>query len=130
MGIFEVLIMSVCKHGSDLDAVIVFFSLLFFGLLMYLHWEAMLVSYLSTRVIVLPFKDITGLVDSSNFRISLIPGSSYEDAFKYATAPDWQKAWTTRVKPYLEEYVMEDHLIKLLVTDQSMALYDNYFATM
>ena len=46
-------------------------SLLFFGTLIYSHWEAMLISYLSTRVIVLPFNDIPELVSKTQYRIIL-----------------------------------------------------------
>ena len=72
------------------------FSLLFFGTLMYWHWEAMLISYLATRVIVMPFNDIPELVSDTDFKIILVPSSSYEDAFKFSKNPDWQSAWTQR----------------------------------
>ena len=49
-----------------------------FGFLLYLQWEAMLISYLATRVIVLPFDGISSLVENSDFKIGLSPGSSYE----------------------------------------------------
>ena len=48
------------------------------GALLYWHWEAMLISYLATRVIVLPFDGISSLVENSDFKIGLSPGSSYE----------------------------------------------------
>ena len=67
------------------SAMVAVFSLLFFGTIMYLHWEAMLISYLSTRVIVLPFDNIPELISKTQFRIILSPGSSYEDDFKTAT---------------------------------------------
>ena len=60
------------------------------SVLLYWHWEAMLISYLATRVIVLPFNNIDELVKTSSFKIALNPGSSYEDAFKFATEPSWQ----------------------------------------
>ena len=67
---------------SKLPAQIALFSLLFFGTIMYLHWEAMLISYLATRVTVLPFNGVPDLVRKSQFRIIVTPGSSYEDDFK------------------------------------------------
>ena len=75
-----------------------------FGFLLYLQWEAMLISYLAKREITLPFKDMTSLVTKSEFKIAVIPGSSYEDAFKTATDPFWKKAWKERIEPYLEYY--------------------------
>ena len=70
---------------------------------MYWHWEAMLISYLTTRVIVLPFDGVAGLLNTP-FQIALNPGSSYEDAFKTSTDPTWQEAWTDRIQPYLDDY--------------------------
>jgi hypothetical protein len=48
--------------SSKLPGQIALFSLLFFGTMIFWHWEAMLISYLATRVISLPFKNIPGLV--------------------------------------------------------------------
>ena len=50
---------------SKTAAKIALFSLLFFGTLMFWHWEAMLISYLATRVNVMPFKDIVDLVTNT-----------------------------------------------------------------
>ena len=75
-----------------------------FGFLLYLQWEAMLISYLAKREITLPFNDMSSLVTKSDFKIAVIPGSSYEDAFKTATDPFWKKAWKERIEPYLEYY--------------------------
>ncbi len=106
-----------------------FICLLYFGMFTYWHWEAMLISYLATRVIVLPFNDLRGLVEESDFRIALIPGSSYEDAFKTSTNPLWQRAWTEKLEPYLEEYVpFQRSMITIPSTQPTTALYDNYFA--
>ena len=97
--------------------------------MLYYHWEAMLISYLATRVIVLPFNSIKELVDKSSFLIALNPGSSYEDAFKYATDPDWQAAWTGRIQPYLENYIEgSSRMIQYPLADSNIALYDNFFA--
>ena len=52
---------------SKLAAQVALFSLLFFGTMMYWHWEAMLISYLATRVVVLPFTNIPELVANSQF---------------------------------------------------------------
>ena len=88
---------------SKLPAQIALFSLLFFGTMIYWHWEAMLISFLATRVISLPFKDIPDLVANTEFRIILRPGTSFEDAFKTSPDPIWQAAWTYRIEPHLDE---------------------------
>ena len=89
----------------------------------------MLISYLATRKIVLPFNNIPELVSKSSFRIALNTGSSVEDAFKTSRDPDWMVAWTDRIQPYLEDYVGDNkHLLNLIMTDPTTALYANYFS--
>ena len=115
---------------SKLPARIALFSLLFFGTMIFWHWEAMLISYLATRVISLPFKTIPELLTNTQIRILLTPGTSFEDSFKTATDPNWQAAWTDRVQPHLEEHKgfgpfdFADKMTK----DVQSAWYDNYFA--
>ncbi len=99
-----------------------------FGIVVYYHWEAMLVSYLSTRVIKLPFTGIKGMVENTDYRLALIPGSSFMDAFKYSTIPEWQEAWKTRIEPYLDDYKGYPEMIDLPMGDPSLALYDNFFS--
>ena len=85
----------------------------------------MLISYLATRVIVLPFNGIPELVDNSNFKIALNPGTSYEDAFKFATDPSWKVAWKERIQPFLENYVGNGgNMIQYAMADSSIAVYD------
>ena len=99
------------------------------SVLLYWHWEAMLISYLATRVIVLPFNNIDELVKSTSFKIALNPGSSYEDAFKFATDPSWQVAWKERIEPDLQDYKgYSANMIKFPKEDPSIALYDNFFS--
>ena len=96
------------------------------------HWEAMLISYLATRVISLPFKDIPDLVSNTQFRIILQPGTSFEDAFKTSPDQSWQTAWTDRVQPHLEEHVgfLKQDMADKLTADGVSAYYDIYFAVM
>ena len=53
-------------------ARIAMFSLLLFGSLIYWHWEAMLISYLATRVTILPFNNIPSLISNSETKIALL----------------------------------------------------------
>ena len=100
------------------------FSLLFFGTMMFWHWEAMLISYLATRVIVLPFNNIPELVSNSQFRISLVAGSSYEDAFKTSTDPDWQAAWTDRYsyETYYKRLINRPYVSEIILKGQNLSL--------
>ena len=81
-----------------------FFRIMGFGFMLYLQWEAMLISYLARRVINVPFDGISTLVTATDFKITLMPGTSIEDAFKTSTDPFWQKAWTDRIEPFLDGY--------------------------
>ncbi len=106
------------------------YSLLVFGAMIYWHWEAMLISYLSTRVTILPYNSIPELLLTSQHRIVLVGGSSYEDAFKTSKDPDWMVAWSDRVQPHLETFVgyRAEKFLELLETDTETAFYDNYFS--
>ncbi len=105
------------------------FSLVLAGNMIYNHWEGMLISYLATRVIVLPFNSIKGLLDFSTFRIALNPGTSFEDAFKLSTDEVWQEAWNERIKMHLDEYrPYRGQTLPLITNDFSTALYDNFYS--
>ena len=117
---------------SKLSSQIALFSLLFFGTMLFWHWEAMLISYLAKRVIPLPFKDIPDLISNTQFRIILTPGSFPEDAFKTSLDPVWQTAWTDRVKPHLEEHVgfSKQDFAKQMARDGVSAWYEMYSLVM
>ena len=117
---------------SKLPARIALFSLIFFGTMIFWQWEAMLISYLVTRVTSLPFKDITDLVANTEFRIILMPGGANEDAFKTSHDPTWKTAWTDRIQPHLEEHVgfTDQELADKLIKDESSAWYDFYLGVM
>ena len=97
---------------------------------MFWHWEAMLISYLATRVIVMPFTDIAELVSTTDYRIILSPSTSFEMAFKFSRNPDWQAAWIDRVQPHLEEHrgFGRKELIEKVATEDGSALYDNFLS--
>ena len=118
---------------SKLPARIALFSLLFFGTMIFWHWEAMLISYLATRVISLPFKTIPELLTNTQIRILLTPGTSFEDSFKTATDPNWQAAWTDRVQPYLDEIGFDmdrNHISDKVTKDGLTAWYHDYLSVM
>ena len=117
---------------SKLPAQIALFSLIFFGTMIFWQWEAMLISYLATKTISLPFKDITDLVSNTQFRIILLPGTSLEDHFKTSTDPIWQTAWTDRVKPHLKEHVglTDLEFLDKTAEEDLTAFYTFYYGAM
>ena len=98
--------------------------------ILYYHWEAMLISYLATRKIVLPFNNMEELIDKTSFKIAVMPGTSYEDTFKYATERAWKTAWTKRIEPFLSNYKDNNgNMIQYPANDPNIALYDNFFSS-
>ena len=75
-----------------------------YGLLLNISWNANLISYLSTSKTVLPFTSLETLIDSTNYRIVIIPNTAQEESFKDHELPIRQKAWDERIEPYLEQY--------------------------
>ena len=115
----------------NIMALIFFFfwnSILVASALLYWHWEAMLVSYLATRKTVLPFHTLSEMYENTDFRLALIPSTSFEDSFKYSADPLWQKIYKERLQPHLQEYSdYPDHLsdmVNFLRNDYKTALYD------
>lgn len=53
---------------TKLSGKLVFGTILYFGILIYWHWEAMLISHLASRYVNLPFNDIPELLDNTNYR--------------------------------------------------------------
>ena len=82
---------------------LVFLCLVVFGLLTYYYWEAMLVSYLSARFIVMPFNSIPELITNTDYKIVVLPGSSMMESFKQSNNFYWQEAWKNRIEPNIKE---------------------------
>ena len=110
---------------------LVFLCLLVFGLLTYYYWEAMLISYLSTRFIVLPFNTIPELITNTNFKISVFSGSSMMDSFIQSNDFYWKEAWKYRIKPNIKpqfEDFTTDDFVRYIIDNDDVAYYDNYFS--
>ena len=90
----------------------------------------MLVSYLSTRIIILPFTNIRELLKNSDYRIGLIGGTSQEDYFKLSLDPIMQEAYNERIEPFLEEFKpFYNNLNDLLLRDESLAVFTDFLTT-
>ena len=94
----------------------------------------MLVSYLATRKTVIPFKTVTDMYLNTNFRLALIPSTTFEDNFKYSKEPLWQTIYKERIQPYLSEYSSYENFLSDMVhfirDDYSTALIDGYMTIM
>ena len=97
--------------------------------LMYWHWEAMLVSYLSTRKTVLPFTSIAEMYEKTSFRLALRPQTTYHNNFRYTTDALFRKVYHDRVKPYVMEYSQLSTLkdfTELITNESDIAFYNSY----
>ena len=95
--------------------------------LLYLQWEAMLITYLSTRVIVMPFRSVQELLDATDYQIVVSPGGSMEDAFRYSPDPIMRRAYEENITPRLDEMESDGddlaHVMKLLMTKSKRAVF-------
>ena len=97
------------------------------GAVIYYHWEAMLISYLSTRFTVLPFTNIRELVETSDYRIALMRGTYQDTYFKTTTDVFIQRAYSERIEPFMDEFEpFYPNLKDLLLTDESLAVFESY----
>ena len=99
-------------------------------MLIWIYWEAILVSYLSIRKTTLPFESLEELVEKKkDFRILVIPGSSMMDTFKFSKEDIWQKAWKNQIQPHLEDYKNFSRAgVQYLMQHSNVALYHHYQA--
>ena len=101
------------------------------AMLIYYHWEAILVSYLSTRKTVMPFNTVEELYLNTEFRVALIPSTTFEDNFKYSKDPIWNNLYKERIGPNIPEYsdYYDDNplgMTDFIKNDFTTALYDAY----
>ena len=103
--------------------------------LIFYYWQSMIVSFLFSRKIVMPFTDLDDMYfNAPNFRLALFPNSIQEDIFKYSNLPVWQSIYKERVQPYLEEYidyltVNPSDLIHFIKDDFGTAVYSGTINT-
>ena len=99
-----------------------------FGILIFWHWEAFLISYLASRVIVLPFYDFFDLVQNSDYRMTMKYEGYPEDIFKFSTDPLFIYAYETKIKPYKQEFVatqdITESINRVLLRDKTALIED------
>ena len=83
---------------------LVFFTIMAFGLLLNISWNANLISYLATHSIQYPFDRLETLLSTTDFKIAVLPGSAHQDNFALSAKPMHSKAWKERIEPFLDEY--------------------------
>ena len=78
----------------------------------------------------MPFTTVTDMYLNTDFRLALIPSTTYEDNFKYSKDPLWQQIYKERLQPHLAEYSSYENYLSDMVyfirEDFSTALIDGY----
>ena len=119
-------------HVSNIYSIINY-SISFAGVVIYYSWEAMLITSLQTRVVSLPFTDISSMMTKTDYKISLVPGGTAEASFRDSTNPLFRKAYKERIEPYIDLMIPEgnvdyfDHLKKLIMTRPDFAVYADFY---
>ena len=58
----------------------------------------------SLRVHMLATSNFQELIDETDFKVCLTPGSSYADSFQYSNNPLWLQTWKERIEPEIDTY--------------------------
>lgn len=99
------------------------------GSLIYWHWEAMLISFLAVKTKALPFNNLLNLMQDTNLKIALLPGTSFADTFRLSPDSLWRTAWTERIEPSLNTFPTDkESLVELIISDRMYTLFDNYYS--
>ena len=86
-------------HGQVLFVVVCFA-----GFIVYAHWEATLISFLSVKKLILPFSSLNDLHMNTNFKLVVFPKTNHEELFKMSKDPLLSEVYQTRILPYIDGY--------------------------
>ncbi len=72
------------------------------------------------------------MYQKTDYRLALIPSTTFQDNFKRSTDPLWQSIYKERLEPHLEEYKNYPNyvsdMIHFIRNDYKTALYDSFQA--
>ena len=69
------------------------------GMILFYHWEAELISYMSVRKIDTPVKSLEELSESPQFKLIVSQGTSFVDTFRYSKDSIHSKLWNEKIVP-------------------------------
>ena len=78
----------------------------------------------------MPFTTIADFYLNTNFRLAVMPDTTYMDNFKYSTDPLFLEIYAERIEPHVQEY--KDYpqhtsdMMYFIRDDASTALLDGY----
>ena len=81
----------------------------------------------------MPFTTIADLYMNTQFRLAVMPDTTYIDNFKYSTDPLFMSIYADRIEPHIQEYKdYPEHnsdMMHFIRDDAATALFDAYFPT-
>jgi ABC-type amino acid transport substrate-binding protein len=99
-------------------------SVFFGGALIFWHWEAMLISFLAVRKIVLPIRTLQDLSLRSDYAFMVQKNMIYEDLFRYATDPVSLKIWKEKMEQNIDQYPSnEKEMVQILLRRSNLVIY-------
>ena len=79
----------------------------------------------------MPFTTIADLYMNTEFRLAVMPDTTYIDNFKYSTDPLCMSIYADRIEPHIQEYKdYPEHtsdMMYFIRDDATTALFDAYF---
>ena len=101
------------------------------GVILYFHWEAMLISYLATRTVKYPFTDLREMYEETDFKFYTLPGSAMWSSFKDSDLELWRNIHRDMFVPneeWFDQYKgPTEKQVEWILLDTSHALYANYY---
>ena len=100
------------------------FSFVLFGSFMiYMYWEAMLISFLAVKKTYLPFQNLKELADSSNYKLKVGRGLVHLDRFRYSNDPSHESIWKRQIAPNLNDLPLYKDLVPTILDNPSYLMY-------
>ena len=101
------------------------------GVILYFHWEAMLISYLATRNVIYPFKDLREMYEETDFKFYTLPGSAMWSSFKDSDDELWRNIHRDMFEPNAEWFDQykgpTSKQVEWILLDTTHALYGNFY---
>lgn len=102
-----------------------FVFVLFGSFMIYIYWEAMLISFLAVKKTQLPFQNLEELADSSSYRLLVGRGTLNLDRFRYSSDPARTRIWNKQIEPNLNQLPLVEELIPTILDNPNYLLYED-----
>ena len=100
-----------------------FLFVLFGSFMIYMYWEAMLISFLAVKKTYLPFQNLKELADSSSYKLKVGRGLVHLDRFRYSNDPSHASIWKRQIEPNLNDLPLYKDLVPTILDNPSYLMY-------